>query len=67
MGDIQAIARQEADEAPRLRVLEKDQTIESMAQTIWEVMRKAEHARSNPRAKCASVKRRFAAVSYGHG
>jgi hypothetical protein len=42
IADIQAKARQEADEAARLRVLEKDQTIESMARTIEELKRKAE-------------------------
>jgi hypothetical protein len=42
IGDIRAKARQEADEAARLRVLEKDQTIESMARTIEELRRKAE-------------------------
>ena len=40
--DIQVKARKEADEAARLRVLEKDQTIESMARTIEELKRKAE-------------------------
>ncbi|HLZ04288.1 MAG TPA: DUF2130 domain-containing protein [Bradyrhizobium sp.] len=40
--DIQARAKKEADEAARLRVLEKDQTIESMARTIEELKRKAE-------------------------
>jgi hypothetical protein len=40
--DIRSKARQEADEAARLRVLEKDQTIESMARTIEELKRKAE-------------------------
>jgi len=40
--DIHFKARQEADEAARLRVLEKDQTIESMARTIEELKRKAE-------------------------
>ncbi|MET4260945.1 hypothetical protein ABIC09_005910 [Bradyrhizobium sp. S3.12.5] len=39
---IQAKARLDADEAARLRVLEKDQTIESMARTIEELKRKAE-------------------------
>lgn len=39
---IQIKARQEADEAARLRVAEKDQTIESMARTIEELKRKAE-------------------------
>ncbi|MDT4737233.1 DUF2130 domain-containing protein [Bradyrhizobium sp. WYCCWR 12699] len=39
---IQTKARQEADEAARLRVAEKDQTIESMARTIEELKRKAE-------------------------
>jgi len=39
---IQTKARQEADEAARLRVAEKDQTIESMARTIEELRRKAE-------------------------
>jgi hypothetical protein len=40
--DIRAKAKQDADEAARLRVLEKDQTIESMARTIDELKRKAE-------------------------
>ena len=40
--DIQAKAKKEADEAARLRVLERDQTIESMARTIEELKRKAE-------------------------
>lgn len=40
--DIRAKAKQEADEGARLRVLEKDQTIESMARTIEELKRKAE-------------------------
>lgn len=40
--DIRAKARQEADDAARLRVLEKDQTIESMTRTIEELKRKAE-------------------------
>lgn len=40
--DIRSKAKQEADEAARLRVLEKDQTIESMARTIEELKRKAE-------------------------
>ncbi|MFQ3458709.1 DUF2130 domain-containing protein [Bradyrhizobium sp. UFLA01-814] len=39
---IRAKARQEADEATRLKVLEKDQTIESMSRTIEELKRKAE-------------------------
>ena len=39
---IQTKARQEADEAARLRVAEKDQTIESMARTIEELKRTAE-------------------------
>lgn len=39
---IQIKARQEADDAARLRVAEKDQTIESMARTIEELKRKAE-------------------------
>jgi hypothetical protein len=39
---IQVKARQDADEAARLRVAEKDQTIESMARTIEELKRKAE-------------------------
>jgi hypothetical protein len=39
---IHAKARHEADEAARLRVAEKDQTIESMARTIEELKRKAE-------------------------
>ncbi|WP_316398917.1 DUF2130 domain-containing protein [Bradyrhizobium sp. 33ap4] len=39
---IQIKARQEADEAARFRVAEKDQTIESMTRTIEELKRKAE-------------------------
>ena len=39
---IRAKARQEADDAARLRVAEKDQTIDSMARTIEELKRKAE-------------------------
>lgn len=39
---IRTKARQEADEAARLRVAEKDQTIESMSRTIEELKRKAE-------------------------
>jgi hypothetical protein len=42
IGQIHVKARQEADEAARLRVAEKDQTIESMARTIEELKRKAE-------------------------
>lgn len=42
LGEIQTKARQDADEAARLRVAEKDQTIESMARTIEELKRKAE-------------------------
>ena len=42
IGGIQIRARQEADEAARLRVAERDQTIESMARTIEELKRKAE-------------------------
>jgi hypothetical protein len=42
VNDIRAKAKQDADEAARLRVLEKDQTIESMARTIEELKRKAE-------------------------
>jgi hypothetical protein len=40
--DIRMKAKQEADEAARLRVLEKDQTIESMARNIEELKRKAQ-------------------------
>ncbi|VIO69545.1 hypothetical protein CI1B_27510 [Bradyrhizobium ivorense] len=39
---IRLRARQEADDAARLRVAEKDQTIESMTRTIEELKRKAE-------------------------
>jgi hypothetical protein len=39
---IQVKARREADETARLRVAEKDQTIESMTRTIEELKRKAE-------------------------
>lgn len=42
LDQIQTKARQEADEAARLRVAQKDQTIESMARTIEELKRKAE-------------------------
>jgi len=42
IGGIQIKARQEADEAARLRVAERDQTIESMGRTIEELKRKAE-------------------------
>jgi hypothetical protein len=42
ISEIQIKARQEADEAARLRVAEKDQTIESMTRTIEERKRKAE-------------------------
>ncbi len=40
--DIRAKAKQESDEAARLKVAEKDQTIESMTRTIEELRRKAE-------------------------
>ncbi|WP_028351517.1 DUF2130 domain-containing protein [Bradyrhizobium murdochi] len=40
--NVRAKARQDADDAARLRVSEKDQTIESMARTIEELKRKAE-------------------------
>jgi len=40
--DIRGKAKHEADEAARLRVLEKDQTIESMSRTIEELKRKAQ-------------------------
>lgn len=42
ISEIQIKARQEADEAARLRVAERDQTIESMTRTIEELKRKAE-------------------------
>lgn len=42
VNEVRTKAKQEADEAARLRVLEKDQTIESMARTIEELKRKAE-------------------------
>jgi hypothetical protein len=42
IAQVQIKARQEADEAARLRVAEKDQTIESMTRTIEELKRKAE-------------------------
>jgi hypothetical protein len=42
VADIHLKARHEADEAARLRVAEKDQTIESMTRTIEELKRKAE-------------------------
>lgn len=40
--DIRAKAKQDAHEAARLRILEKDQTIDSMTRTIEELRRKAE-------------------------
>jgi hypothetical protein len=40
--DIRIKARQEADEAAKLRISEKDHTIESMTRTIEELKRKAE-------------------------
>ncbi|AUC94740.1 DUF2130 domain-containing protein [Bradyrhizobium sp. SK17] len=40
--EVRTKAKQDADEAARLRVMEKDQTIESMARTIEELKRKAE-------------------------
>jgi hypothetical protein len=40
--DIRLKARQEADEAAKLRISEKDHTIESMTRTIEELKRKAE-------------------------
>jgi hypothetical protein len=40
--DIRSKAKQESDEAARLKVAEKDQTIESMSRTIEELRRKAE-------------------------
>ena len=42
VADIHLKARHEADEAARLRVAEKDQTIELMTRTIEELKRKAE-------------------------
>lgn len=42
VNEIRAKAKQEFDEAARLKVLEKDQTIESMTRTIEELRRKAE-------------------------
>ena len=42
VADIHLKVRHEADEAARLRVAEKDQTIESMTRTIEELKRKAE-------------------------
>ncbi|MBT1512916.1 DUF2130 domain-containing protein [Bradyrhizobium sp. SRL28] len=42
VADIHLKARHEADDAARLRVAEKDQTIESMTRTIEELKRKAE-------------------------
>jgi hypothetical protein len=40
--DVRSKARQEADEAARLRIIEKDQTIESMSRKIEDLKRKAE-------------------------
>ena len=40
--DIRATAKLEADESARLRLLEKEQTIDSMARTIEDLKRKAE-------------------------
>ncbi|WP_316395699.1 DUF2130 domain-containing protein [Bradyrhizobium sp. 33ap4] len=55
IADIQLKARQEADEAARLRVLEKDQTIESMSRTIEELKRKAEQGSQQSQGEVLEV------------
>ncbi|ABE64547.1 conserved hypothetical protein [Nitrobacter hamburgensis X14] len=52
---IQTKAKQEADEAARLRVAEKDQTIESMARTIEELKRKAEQGSQQSQGEVLEV------------
>jgi len=54
--DIQTKAKKEADEAARLRVLEKDQTIESMARTIEELKRKAEQGSQQSQGEVLELK-----------
>ncbi|MGY2887829.1 hypothetical protein ACVIHI_004943 [Bradyrhizobium sp. USDA 4524] len=53
--EIHVKARQEADEASRLRVAEKDQTIESMARTIEELKRKAEQGSQQSQGEVLEV------------
>jgi hypothetical protein len=53
--DIRQKAKQEADEAARLRVLEKDQTIESMARTIEELKRKAQQGSQQSQGEALEV------------
>ncbi|WP_050384135.1 DUF2130 domain-containing protein [Bradyrhizobium pachyrhizi] len=53
---IQTKARQEADEAARLRVAEKDQTIESMTRTIEELKRKAEQGSQQSQGEVLELK-----------
>jgi hypothetical protein len=49
--EIRAKAKQESDEAARLKVLEKDQTIESMTRTIEELKRKADQGSQQTQGK----------------
>ena len=53
--EIRSKAKQEADEAARLRVLERDQTIESMARTIEELKRKAEQGSQQAQGEALEV------------
>ncbi|MGY3341381.1 hypothetical protein ACVWZ4_007343 [Bradyrhizobium sp. USDA 4472] len=55
ISEIQIKARQEADEAARLRVAEKDQTIESMTRTIEELKRKAEQGSQQSQGEVLEV------------
>jgi hypothetical protein len=55
VGEIQVKARQDADEAARLRVAEKDQTIESLARTIEELKRKAEQGSQQSQGEVLEV------------
>lgn len=52
---IQVKARQDADEAARLRVAEKDQTIDSMTRTIEELKRKAEQGSQQSQGEVLEV------------
>jgi hypothetical protein len=53
--EIRERAKQEADDAARLRVLERENTIESMARTIEELKRKAEQGSEQGRGEIFEV------------
>ncbi len=55
LSEIQVKMRQAAAEAARLRVAEKDQTIESMARTIEELKRKAEQGSQQSQGEVLEV------------